>query len=304
MRLGFMTALFPELSLEEVMDFAAREGFASIEVMCWPPGRAERKFAGVSHIDVTTLDNGGADKVTELCERTGVAISALGFYPNLLDPDRETADAAAAHLHQVIEAAPKLGLTRVNSFVGRDWKLTVDENWPRFLEVWRPLVKHAEEHGVFIGIENCPMLFTADEWPGGKNLFTSPAIWRRAFEELDSDHFGLNYDPSHFILLDIDPIAPLEEFASKLFHVHAKDLAIDEAALAEHGRFDFPKQWHLPRIPGFGEIDWGAFFAELIRVGYRGDVAIEVEDETFGPTLEDRQRALRTAGNVLRPFVG
>ena len=102
----------------------------------------------------------------------------------------------------------------------------------------------------------------------------------------------------------MDPLSPLREFKEKLFHVHAKDVAIDPAKLNEVGVFAFPKQWHLPRIPGFGNIDWGQLMARLHEVGYAGPVCIEVEDDTFGKTLEGRQRAVRVAGNVLRPYFG
>ena len=302
MRLGFVTAILPELSLDEVLAFAAAEGFACVEAMCWPVGRAERKYAGVTHVDVTACTPAKADAVLAACDRHGVGLSGLGYYPNALDPDPAVAGAAVSHLRQLIAAAPLLGLRTVNGFVGRDWLKTVDDNWPTFLATWRPLVKFAEDNGVRIGIENCPMLFTRDEWPGGKNLMTTPAIWRRAFADIDSPSFGLNYDPSHLVLQGISPLAPLEEFRDKLFHVHAKDVRIDQRAVAEVGRFDFPNRWHQPRIPGFGDIDWARFVAELMRVGYDGPVCIEIEDDTFGKTLDGRKRALRAARDVLRPY--
>ncbi|RBP43613.1 sugar phosphate isomerase/epimerase [Roseimicrobium gellanilyticum] len=302
--LGFVTAILPELSFEEVTSFAATEGFSTIEVMCWPTGKAERRFAGVTHIDVTSLTKGAAEDILAQCQHARVSISALGYYPNMLDPDAEVSRAAVAHFKKVIAAAPKLGLKRVNGFVGRDWTKTVDENWPRFLKIWKPIIQYAEDHDVKIGIENCPMSFTRDEWPGGKNLLTTPAIWRRAFSDIDSPNFGLNYDPSHFILQGMDPIRPLAEFRDKLFHLHAKDVKIDHAALNEVGRFDFPLRWHQPRIPGFGDINWAAFMGEVMRIGYDGPLCIEVEDDTFGKTLEGRKSALRVARNVLAPFVG
>jgi sugar phosphate isomerase/epimerase len=302
MRLGFMTAILPELSLDEVFAFAAAEGFVCVEAMCWPVGTADRKYAGVTHVDVTDFTQAKADAVLAACDRHGVALSGLGYYPNALDPDPAVADAAVAHLRRLIAAAPLLGLRTVNGFVGRDWLKTVDDNWPRFLATWRPLVKFAEDHGVRIGIENCPMLFTKDEWPGGKNLLATPAIWRRAFADITSPAFGLNYDPSHLLLQGIDPLSPLHEFRDKVFHVHAKDIQIDPRAVSEVGRFDFPNRWHQPRIPGFGDIDWGRFVAELMRVGYDGAVCIEIEDDTFGKTLDGRKRALRAARDVLRPF--
>ena len=302
MRLGFVTAILPELSLDEVLSFAATERFACIEPMCWPPGQAERRYAGVTHIDVTDFTRARADDTLATCERHGVALSGLGYYPNALDPDPAIAKAAIVHLGRVIAAASLLGLDCVNTFVGRDWHLTVDDNWPRFIETWRPLVRLAEDHGVRIAIENCPMLFTKDEWPGGKNLMTTPAAWRRAFTDIDSPAFGLNYDPSHFVLQGMDPLAPLEEFHERIFHVHAKDVRIDARAIQDVGRFDFPNRWHQPRIPGFGEIDWGRFVGELMRTRYDGPVCIEVEDDTFGRSLEGRKRALRAARDILRPF--
>ncbi|MEA3209700.1 MAG: hypothetical protein QOE70_2757 [Chthoniobacter sp.] len=304
MKLGFVSAILPELPLEGVLSFAAAEGFDTVEVMSWPVGKAERKFAGVTHLDVTDFTQAQADDTRALVEKHGIAMSGLGYYPNVLDPDTETSGRCISHLRKLIAAAPLLGLTNVNTFIGRDWTRSVDDNWPRFLEVWRPLTAHAEQHGVRIGIENCPMFFTRDEWPGGKNLATSPAIWRRMFADIPSASFGLNYDPSHFALQFMDPGAPLREFREKLFHVHAKDVKIDRDRLNEVGVFAEPLKWHQPRIPGYGEIDWARFMGALMETGYDGPVCIEVEDDTFGKSLAGRKAALRVARNILRPFFG
>jgi sugar phosphate isomerase/epimerase len=302
MKLGFVTAILPEFSLDQILSFAAQENFSCVEVMCWPVGKAERRFAGVTHIDVNGFTRSKADDVHALVAKHCVSLSALGYYPNPLDPDAEGSKRVVSHLKKVILAAETLGLANVNSFVGRDWTKSVDENWPRFLKIWKPVVAFAEDHGVKIGIENCPMSFTRDEWPGGKNLAVSPAIWRRMFNDIPSKNFGLNYDPSHFILQQMDPLSPLREFKDKLFHLHAKDIALNREKLNEHGSFAFPKEWHTPRIPGFGEINWAAFMAKLYEVGYDGPVCIEVEDDTFGKTLAGRENAVRVAGKLLRPF--
>lgn len=304
MKLGFVTAILPELKLNDVLEFAAGEGFDCIEVMCWPVGKAERKFAGVTHIDVTGFTQAQADDVNALCAKHGVSLSGLGYYPNPLDPDEAAVKRQVDHLKKVIAAAPKLGLKNVNTFVGRDWTKTVDENWPRFLKTWKPIIAFAENHGIKIGIENCPMSFTRDEWPGGKNLATSPVVWRRMFSDIPSKNFGLNYDPSHFILQRMDPISPLREFKDKLFHLHAKDLTVHPEKLNEVGILAYPKEWHTPRIPGFGDIDWARFMATLYEIGYDGPVCIEVEDDTFGKTLAGRKQALTVARNVLAPFFG
>jgi sugar phosphate isomerase/epimerase len=303
MNLGFVSAILPELKLEEVLAFAKKEGFKCVEAMCWPVGKAERKFAGVTHVNVEEFSGGKGDDVLELCAEYDVELTALGYYPNPLDPDPDAAEVAVTHLKKVISAASDLGLNTVNTFAGKDWNRSVDENWPRFLATWRPLIKYAEDCGVRIGIENCPMYFTADEWPGGKNLMTTPEIWRRAFCDIDSPNFGLNYDPSHFVLQHMDPSSPLQEFQDKIFHFHAKDIKIRRDRIDEVGIFSHPLEWHQPRIPGYGEMDWGKFLSDLMETSYRGPVCIEVEDDTFGKDLEDRQRALIVAGNVLRPYL-
>ncbi len=303
MKLGFVTAVVPELSLEQVLALARDEGFGCVEVMGWPVGKAERKYAGVTHIDVTDFTSAQADDVNALCAQYGVSISGLGYYPNALDPNREVARAAVNHLKRVIVAAEKLGLKNVNTFIGRDWTRSVDDNWPRFLKTWKPLIAFAEDHGIKIGIENCPMLFSRDEWPGGKNLAMCPAIWRRMFNDIPSKNFGLNYDPSHPVLLRFDHLKPLREFRDKLFHIHAKDVLHDDVAFNDWGILGLPKQYHTPRIPGFGEIDWGQFIGALLEVGYDGPVCIEVEDETFGKDFEGRKRAIQVARNVLRPYL-
>jgi sugar phosphate isomerase/epimerase len=303
MQLGFVSAILPDLPLDQVLSFAAAERFACVEAMCWPVGKAERKFAGVTHIDVTNLSKAQADEVNALCAKHGVGLSGLGYYPNPLDPDPEVAKRTADHLKKVMLAAEKIGLKNVNTFVGRDWTRSVDDNWPRFLKTWKPLIAFAENHGIKVGIENCPMFFTRDEWPGGKNLATSPVIWRRMFNDIPSPAFGLNYDPSHFVLQQMDPASPLKEFQSKLFHFHAKDVKIRRDRLNEVGAFAHPNEWHQPRIPGFGEMDWGRFIGALMETSYRGPVCIEVEDDTFGKALVGRKQALKTARNVLEPFV-
>ena len=256
MKLGFVSAILPDSSLEEVLELAAREHYDCVELMCWPAGTADRRYAGVSHLDVVDFGADDAARVNELCARHGVALSGLGYYPNALDPDPDVSRVAIGHIGAVVRAARLLGVNQVNTFIGRDWKRTVDDNWPRFLEVWRPLVKLAEAEGVKIGIENCPMFFGADEWPGGKNLATTPAIWRRMFEDIESECFGLNYDPSHLIWQQIDPIQPLFEFGDLVFHVHAKDVRMDRRKLDDVGVLAYPGLTHHPKLPGNGELDF------------------------------------------------
>ena len=303
MQLGFVSAILPELSLEQVFAHACEIGYECVEVMCWPVGKADRRYAGVTHIDVEQLDALRVAQVLELCAKTGVAISGLGYYPNALSPDRHDAERAAQHISKVIDAAALLGVGVMNTFVGRDWTKSVEQNWPQFLATWQPIVRHAEEKGIRIGIENCPMIFTGDEWPGGKNLAHSPAIWRQMFAELDSESIGLNYDPSHLVWQQMDHLAPLHDFTDRLFHLHAKDLAIDEDKLNQVGIMATPLQYHAPKLPGRGDIDWNQFLGEVRDIGFDGSICVEVEDREFEDTLEDRIQALRQSYEHLRPLI-
>jgi sugar phosphate isomerase/epimerase len=302
MPLGFVSAILPEMALAEVLGVAARIGYACVEVMCWPPSRAERRYAGVTHVDVGDLSAARIEAIKGLVRQTGVQLSGLGYYPNCLAADAAEAERSVAHLGAVIAAAPRLGLAQVNTFIGRDHTRSIADNWPRMLATWKPLVDHAERHGVRIGIENCPMLFTADEWPGGKNLASSPALWRRLFADLGSPNLGLNYDPSHMVLQQMDHLKPIREFRERIFHVHAKDVRIDRHLLDEHGSFAHPNLYHAPKLPGLGEIDWGRFFSVLADAGYRGPVCVEVEDRAYEKTTADRVAALAQSHRHLAQF--
>lgn len=302
LQLGFVSAILPDLPLEEVLKFASENDFDCVEVMCWPVGKAERRYAGVTHIDVTDFDDAKAAEVKALTEKYGVAISGLGYYPNPMVSDQAERDTYVEHIKKVIAASGKLGINVMNTFVGRDPARTIEAQWDEMIDMWKPIVAYAEEQGVKIGIENCPMLFSYDEWPGGKNLAISPEVWRRMFEAIPSDHFGLNFDPSHLIWQHIDYVRCIKEFAPKFVHVHAKDERIDTDMLYERGIMGVG--WHIPKIPGLGSVDWGAFFAALTDSGYKGPVCIEVEDRAYESSEADVKTSITQAGRYLRNFMG
>ena len=303
MQLGFVSAILPECSVEEVFHAAADLRYDCVELMCWPVGKATRRYAGVTHVDVQNFTSADAQSLHGLVEQTGVAISALGYYPNPLCADVSEASVYIEQIKAMIKAASALGLGTVNTFVGRNHTLSVDGNWPRFLEVWRPLIRFAEEYKVRVGIENCPMYFTNDEWPSGKNLAHTPAIWERMFADIDSANFGLNYDPSHMIWQHMDYVRPMRTFAHKLFHVHAKDARLDQDRLDRVGIMATPNEFHTPKLPGMGDVNWGRFFSTLTDVGYDGPVCVEVEDRAYEGSLEARMRALHQSANYLRQFI-
>lgn len=303
MKLGFVSAILPEFSFEELIHFASEQKFACVEVCCWPLGKAERRYAGVTHIDVETLNNQSTGYIQKILIEKKVGISALGYYPNPLDANKEKSDFYVSHIKKVIEASARLGINKINTFIGKDSSKSIDENFKQFAIVWKPIVEFAEKHQVKIGIENCPMLFTQDEWPGGNNLATTPAIWRRMFDEIKSDFFGLNYDPSHLLWMQMDYIKPLYEFRDKIFHIHLKDAKVYKEKLDDVGIMATPLEFHSPKLPGLGDIDWRKFISALMDIRYDGPTCIEVEDKAFEHSKESRIEALILSKRYLNQFI-
>ena len=303
MRLGLLTAPFPETPLADVVAWTAANGFESIEIACWPRTTGPtRRYAGTSHIDVANLSaDEGRDLAAEI-RASGLHISGLGFYPNPLHPDPAHRDQVIGHLRHVITAAEKMDVPFVNTFMGGDAALSQDENWTRALEVWPDIVRFAQDHGRRITIENCPMIFSRDEWPGGHNIAWSPSIWRRILEQWGGT-VGLNYDPSHLVWLMIDQTRFIKEFGPHILHVQAKDLTIDRDGLYERGTLSSGMGWQVPRLPGLGDVDWARFHADLYRAGYDGDIIIEHEDRRFEGDDDLVKRGFLLARDVLRPFI-
>ena len=302
MKLGFLTAPFPDTPLMDVADWAASADFEVLEIACWPQSAGPtRRYAGTSHIDVKNLSDDQATEIVDEFASKGLSISGLGYYPNPLDPDPAHRATVVEHLKKVIRAAPTIGVNVVNTFIGRDPKQSVAASLAQAKQVWPAILKEAEAAGVRIGIEHCPMLFSDDEWPGGNNIATTPRQWRRILERW-SDTIGLNFDPSHLILQMIDIQRFLKEFGKHVLHYQAKDLMIDRDALYERGIFSMGIGWQIPRIPGLGEVDWGIVHGELYRQGYEGPCIIEHEDRRFEGTDEKVKQGFLIARDVLRPY--
>jgi sugar phosphate isomerase/epimerase len=303
MKLGIMTAAFPGKSLDEVAAWASENGFETLELACWPPGKATRRYAGVSTINVVDFDAAAAKEVHATLKNYDLSISSLGYYPNPMDPDPEQREIVISHLKKVIFAAELLEVEIVGTFIGRDKEKNIPDNLDAFTEIWPPIVKFAAEHQVKIAIENCPMLFSYDEWPGGNNLASSPALWKKMWEIIPDDNFGLNLDPSHLILQMIDYERVVFDFADKIFHVHAKDLEIDREGLYQNGVLSQGMGWQVPRLPGLGDVDWGKFISALYRIGYDYVVSIEHEDRAFEGNEDLIKRGFLIARDVLRPYI-
>jgi sugar phosphate isomerase/epimerase len=304
MKLGLLTAAFPTLSLVEVAAWASENGFEALEIACWPAAGAERRrYAGVCHIDVDSLDDAAIRGIRDLMDGHKLTISSLAYYPNPLDPDPAQRAQAQEHLRKVIDAAGRLGVNLVGTFIGRDQNKPVEAAFAEVLEQWPALVQFAAARGVRVAIENCPMIFSADEWPGGRNLAYSPALWRRLFEAMPGDTLGLNLDPSHLVWQLIDIPRVVREFGGRIYHVHAKDLEIDREGLYENGVMSLGMGWQVPRMPGLGEVQWDRFIAGLVRAGYDGVVSVEHEDRAFEGDLELVKRGFLLARNTLRPLL-
>lgn len=304
MKFGLLTAILEGRTFDEAINIAAENGLNCVEVACWPcSGSAKRRYAGVCHIDAESLTAERAEEIRRYCQEKGVTISALGYYPNMLDPDLEKRQSYIGHLYSLIDAAVMLNVDIVSTFIGRVTDKTVEDNLEIVKEVWTPILIYAKEKQIKIAIENCPMLFTRDEWPGGQNLMTSPENWRKVFEILPYDNLGLNFDPSHFVWQQLDYIRAVYEFKDKIFHVHFKDIKMFPEKLAEVGILSYPLEYMSPKLPGLGDIDWGRFISALTDIGYKGCACIEIEDKAFEGSFDETRQAIALSARYLRNFV-
>ena len=303
MKLGLMSAALPQLSFDELVAWLSKNGFGMIEVACWPKGKAERRYAGVTHIDVAKLKKKEVKSIHATLDKHEMQISSLGYYPNPLHPDLEHRQQVIEHLQKVIVAAELLKVPIVGTFVGRNKDLTLEQNLEEFAKVWPPIVKFAADHGIKIAIENCPMIFSNDEWPGGNNLAISPSVWRKMWEIIPDTNFGLNLDPSHLIWQMIDYERVVYDFADRIFHVHAKDMRIDREQLYQRGVMSLGMGWQIPRLPGLGEVNWAKFLGALYAVGYDYVCSIEHEDRAFEGEELLVKRGLLIARDVLSPYL-
>ncbi len=303
MKLGLVSAILPDYTFEQVIDYAASVGFSCVEVCCWPKGKAVRRYAGITHIDVSDITDQQMKHYLQYAKDKGVAISSLGYYPNPMDPDPETRKVASEHLLKLIDVSAEMGVHMITTFIGKDKNKTVEENLDLFEQIWKPIVRRAEEKKVRIGIENCPMYYTQNEFPGGNNLASTPYVWKEMFRRIPSDYLGLNYDPSHPYLLMSDYVQPLYDFKDKIFHVHFKDIKIFPDKLNEYGAFSYPSLWHSPKLPGLGGVDFAAFCSALNDIRYDGFACIEVEDKAFEGSMEDVKRGIEQSYRYMRQFV-
>lgn len=319
-KIGFVSKIYPEYTFEQIMDTASKLGYDSVEMAAWPKMKEEEKqfwinrypdtplsllycFTGVCHLDVDSLTEEKIAYIKEYEKKTGVTIHALSWYANPLEDDEKLREKHVAHMKKLIVAANKLGIEIVSIFIGRDQYKNEEENLQMAIEMWTPLVKMAEEYNVKICNENCPMIFTYEQWPGGQNIMHSPKTWKRMFEAIDSPNFGLTYDPSHMGWQHMDYIKPIYDFKDKIYYVHFKDARVDQRKLDEVGIMAPPLEYYIPVLPGFGDIDWGRFVSALNEVGFTGQGSVEIEDEYYTGSDEAVEDSLKISLAHMRQFI-
>ena len=303
MKLGVVSAIFDELEFEEMIKTLYTLKYQCVELACWPSGIKERRYAGVSHINVDDTSDNNIKKIKTIINKYNIEISSLAYYPNTLDPDLKKRDKIIEHLKKVIKMSHLLDVNLVTTFIGRDQFKTVDENIEEFKKVWPSIIKYAKEKKVKIAIENCPMLFDKTQWPGGQNLFINPEIWKRLFNIIESPYFGINFDPSHFVWQRMDYISPIYEFRDKIFHIHLKDLKILEDRQKRVGILSYPLDYMMPKIPGLGDVNFSKFISALSDIGYNGYTCVEIEDKAFEDTLDKKIKGLYLSKKYLNQFV-
>jgi sugar phosphate isomerase/epimerase len=309
MKIGIMSAAFPSLSFDELLELLERHGFGSAEIACWPAGEAkDRKYGGVVHIDVESLEPAAVDDIKGKCAARGVEIAALGYYPNPLHGDLERREHDIAHLKKVILGAEKLGVGIVGTLTGRphdfvpgEWHENIDRHFEEYLKVWPDIVKFAGDHNVSIAFEHCPMLWH-DTWPGGTNLSYSPAIIRRMFEAIPDKNYGIMFDPSHFVWQRIDYVRFVYDFADRILCVHAQDMDLDEEMCYQDGILGAGINVQRRRIPGMGRVNWQELIKALYNVGYNWVMNIEHEDSNWEGSVERVLQGFLVAKRFLETY--
>ncbi|GAA2060820.1 sugar phosphate isomerase/epimerase [Catenulispora yoronensis] len=304
MKLGFLTACLPQLPLADIAAWASENDYQALEVAVWP--KVGGRDFEASHIDVAHFDDAQADDVRALFDKHGLALSSLAYYENNLHPDVERREEIAAHLLHAVDAAARLGVETVGTFIGRHPGLSVKENAELAERTFPRLVDYAGERGVKIIIENCVMEgWHPDGYPG--NIAYSPELWEWMF----SLGLYLNYDPSHLLWIGIDPVTALKPYVDRIPHAQAKDTQLDPAARDRYGFFGktlsrehpWDEGWWRYRVPGLGQVDWNGVVDALYEGGFTGVLSVEHEDPVWGGTEEKVKQGLRIAHRTLSPLI-
>jgi len=255
--LGTITKNMRRRSLTEIVKITSGMGYGAIEISSRPKEK---------HVNVEDILADGGKEVRETVSEGGLVISALTCHLNLMDPER--GPGFAEHFDKVIRAASKLEVSTITAVTGSRPGKADEDAFRSMAEVWRPMIDLAEDLGVKIAFETFP-----------PNIAYNIPTIERAFEILDSENVGLNFDPSHAVWQGIDNYRIIKVFHDRIFHAHAKDTEIMEEILSERGVTS--KGWWRFRVPGWGSIDWRRIITSLKAAGYDSVLSFEHEDKTF-----------------------
>jgi sugar phosphate isomerase/epimerase len=275
--IGILTAPLRERSLAEIIPWAAAQGIRGLEIEVRPG----------SHHNFVEAGDAELDRIRELLGQHQMVISGLACYVPLVGVPAERAAQSRRDLEQAIELAARLEVDTVCALAGfpsegKDRAQTIAEDLPA---AFRPVLDLAGQRGVRLALEN---------W--FRTNIQHLDNWRAVFDVLPDAHFGLNFDPSHLDWQGIDVTAALREFRDRIFHVHAKDVAVEPAVLARVGYLG--DGWWRYVLPGYGRIRWGEFITQLRQQGYDGVLSIEHEDDAFAPE-EGFSKAARYLGGLV-----
>jgi sugar phosphate isomerase/epimerase len=273
------------------LDFAKQEGFKSLQL------RVEKDI-----LDPNMTDE-QAEKVRATLRRFGLYLSAINLSQNHVSPDADERKRANAAFGKAIELAGRLGVpfvaTSSGTLPGRPLAEQVDEIVRIYTERYFPLCQKF----------NVRILW--EPWAGGPNIATGPVGFEALFKAFNnSPYVGLQYDPSHLVWQMMDPIQCERDFVDKIYDVHLKDIEILWRVLRRTGINPLNNErWWRFRLPGFGLIDWKAFFTVLMDAGYQGAMNIEHEDPLYYPAYsgaeftEQGKEGYRISHRFLRPLV-
>jgi sugar phosphate isomerase/epimerase len=295
MKLGFLTALFQDKSLDEVLEIIRPLGLETIEFPCG-------NYPGSPHLDVDDLlkSKNSRTELMDKLKREGLEISALSCHGNVLHPDSSQQKKFEEVQNKTIQLAEKLKVKTVNDFSGcpgTDDKATrpswitcpwppdfieaLDWQWEKkVIPYWTKKAKYAADHGVRIAFEAHP----------GFVVYNTETLLRIRKE--CGNNLGANFDPSHFFWQGMEPIDCIRALGGKaIFHVHAKDSKVYEQNARINGVLDnkhygdeINRSW-IFRTCGYGHgYDWWNDFVSTLRmIGYDGPISIEHEDSLMSP---------------------
>ncbi|KGO32224.1 sugar phosphate isomerase/epimerase family protein [Oenococcus alcoholitolerans] len=308
MNFGFLTGCLQDMTLPEKMKYAHEIGFTSLDVSCWPKDNT-RDYSG-SDIDVENLNSDQVNEIKENQKKYDITFSSLAYYDNMLEPDLKIRKKYHDHLLAVIKAAGLLGVPLVGCFIGKDQNESLDKNFDEYEDIFSKYVSFAEDNGVKLMIENCPMIgWQSEGYPG--TFSYSPELWDEMFRRIPSSSFGLNFDPSHLDWLGIDYIQALRDYKDRIFHIDAKDMIVDKSKFYRYSIFGKKLDrlhgedsgFWTPVIPGLGDINWDQFYKVMKEIDFKGDFSIEHEDRRFAGNDTLVKKGLEFSFNYLNPII-